>query len=139
MGVIAVTNTTEATVARVIEQYHKSGDFNGLPATTLVREFSISETDLKQELKSLIQDETLAISLYVNPHIRAFDDSVERQIAALEASPLDALVLYPTLATLAPRVKKLENYHDRPFSRMLFEGYPQLYQCYFELPVLERT
>ncbi len=125
-------------IGRVVKQYIESGDFNGLPATALAERFALSEEEIKRRLEGLIRDDTLAISLYVNPHIRAFDDPTTKQIEGLKAMPLSGLVVYPTRATLARRVARLRKYRDRRFSRILLEGFPQMHPCYFELPVLER-
>jgi hypothetical protein len=121
----------------VIEKYVNSYDFNGFPMKNLIEEIQINEKILIQEIRRLIEEEKLSISLYGNPHIKAFDYPIEDQINFLENRSLEEIVLYPTRLVLKGRVDE-EKYKDKPFSRMLLEGYPQFHQCYFELAVLER-
>jgi DNA-binding Lrp family transcriptional regulator len=130
-------NLEEKIINLVVENYITSRDFNGLPINRVLEEIPISEKEIKQKVRKLIIEGKLSISLYVNPYIRAFEDPIGRQIDFLENENLTQIVIYPTSSILKQRIDK-EKYKDKPFSRMLLEGYPQLYPCYFSLDVLER-
>jgi len=125
------------TIDLVIDKYIKSSDFNGLPMEELESELQINTEELRKRIKSLIINGILEVSLSSNPHIKIFDSSVKAQIDFFDKKDISAIVLYPSRIILSQHINQ-NDYIDRPFSRMLLLGYPQLHSCHFDLSVLER-
>lgn len=127
----------KAIVDRVVSSYVNSHDFNGLRASDLLSETEPSDADLRVALSALVEDGRLAISLYINPHILAFDHPVDKQVAAMQGLPLNKVVLYPTPRTIRGRVPSTK-YRGKPYTRQLLQAQPCFLQCFFELAVLDR-
>lgn len=124
-------------IDEVAKYYIQSRDFNGLPFIFLLEKFQIDEENLKNLIAQLIKDGVLSISLYINPHIKAFNDPVNDQLDFLKNKSINEIVIYPTKSTLKNRIPN-SKFRNKSFSRLLLKGYPIFYTCYFELSVLER-
>lgn len=121
---------------RVIDQYLKSGDFNGLyfhEATGTEREEAIDLT--RQELLQVVGEED-----YPNPHIRPWPSlrSIEEQVASIEALPKNryGVCLYPTPKALKGR-RLSTKLADQPFRKAMAKGRGTLELAYFNFDVLE--
>lgn len=116
-----------------------SSDFNGLPLSSFLRRGAD-----KQALFAAVGDLVCAgkiscafASVSVNPHIKRLPDlPVERQVALLVKEP-DGTCLYPS-ANLVHQYGRVTDFDDRPFSKMLLLGAPQVQPQGFDLGVLER-
>ena len=127
-------------LSKITEFYLSSRDFNGLPIENLAHDFNLEESELKNILISLIQEDKISLNfgdIHPNPHIKAFpEESAGKQIAKLQNSNLENVCAYPSDSHLAFEVDPLE-YEDRPFTRRLALGEPQLFYESFDLSVLE--
>jgi hypothetical protein len=114
---------------KITEFYLSSRDFNGLPIENLVHDFKLQESELKNILISLIQEDKISLNfgdIHPNPHIKALpEEPAEKQIAKLQKANLKNICAYPSGPHLALEVDPLE-YEDRPFTRRLALGEPQL-------------
>jgi len=116
-----------------------SSDFNGLPLSSIL----MKESD-RQAALAAVSDLVRAgkincafASVSVNPHIKRLPDlPAERQIALLGEEP-DRTCLYPS-ADLVHQHGRVADFDDRPFSKMLLLGAPQVEAQGFDLGVLER-
>jgi hypothetical protein len=124
-------------ISEITDYYIQSGDFNGLPASHLIKSLAIDADVLQDIILRLVKEGKIEVSTYINPHIRAFDCPIEKQIDHIKSKEVDAIVLYPSKATLENIVDSGQ-FNDKLFSRMLLLGHPQLQLCYFDLSVLER-
>ncbi|WP_427339601.1 hypothetical protein [Caloranaerobacter sp. DY30410] len=114
----------------VVKQYLESHDFNGLPYYYL-------EYDARDEICKLIDEDKVEIysSKYeINPHIKRLKQYLgkDKQKEEVINNP-QSIVLYPTENYL----KTLNLIEERPFTKMLMEGRPQLEILYFKVEVLE--
>lgn len=118
--------------------YRDSDDFNGLPYTDLVRRLQGSETSALRAIRTLVRrGEISAVfgDIHPNAHIRALpDEPIASQLAKLGSN--SNACLYPTELTLA-KVIPADLHADRPFTRRLALGEPQLAYAAFDLTVLE--
>jgi len=125
---------------RITRFYLESHDFNGIPADTLLKEFGGDPQELKTILAGLIKVGDISAvfgDVHPNPHIRALPDHPpERQVQLLEQASELSFCLYPTRQTLERAVAPTQ-FSDRPFTRMLALGEPQLKHMAFDLSVLE--
>lgn len=120
----------------VIKRYINSRDFNGLPARFLIEQLKISNEELENLLVELIESGDISLSLYINPHIKPFDWTKKEQLKFLKKKNLEEIIVYPTRQSLKGKFPK-NRYKDKPFSRMLLEGYPQFHYCFFDPSVLD--
>jgi len=113
----------------VTEYYlHTSRDFNGLPS------YNINNYD-ETMLKELITEEKILIITEfedINPHIKRFDYKIPIQTQIEYVSKRVNFVAYPTSKYL----KSLPIFEERPFTKMLCMGEPQLKFLYFNADVL---
>lgn len=118
--------------------YRGSHDFNGLPYTDLVRCVRGPDISVLRAVRALVRrGEISAIfgDIHPNAHIRALpDEPIASQLAKLAAD--SNACLYPTEATLA-KVVPADFHAERPFTRRLALGEPQLAYAAFDLAVLE--
>jgi hypothetical protein len=132
--------TSDALVSAVVDKYLQSGDFNGLPGHHIIAHFRVACDELRNILMPLVEAGHLDLNFgdnHPNPHIRAFrDEPIDQQLAKLSTSNSCGFVVYPTASTLQNRVD-VSAYADRPFTRRLAFGEPQLGFVSFELPVLD--
>lgn len=114
---------------KITEYYlHTSRDFNGLPSS------KINNND-ETLLKELIREEKIQIiteSEAVNPYIKCFDYNISIQTQIEYVSKRVNYVAYPTSKYL----KSLPSSEERPFTKMLCMGEPQLKFLYFDAQVL---
>jgi len=128
-------------ILREITQFYlTSGGFNGLPIRYIVQDFKLEETELKNILISLIQEDKISLNfgdIHPNPHIKAFwEESKEKQIEKVKRSNLAYVCAYPSCSHLKEVVNP-SKYQDRPFTLRLALGEPQLSFESFDLRVLE--
>lgn len=118
--------------------YRRSRDFNGIALDDLALAISVPRPSLLRAVRSLIRrGEVGAVfgDIHPNAHIRALpDEAPEKQLEKLTSSASPCL--YPTAATLAKAVPA-DHLVDRPFTRRLALGEPQLRIAAFDLTVLE--
>jgi hypothetical protein len=124
----------------ITEFYLSSRDFNGSPIENLARDFRLEESELKNVLIFLIREDKISLNfgdIHPNPHIKAFpEESPEKQIAKLQSANLGNVCAYPSESHLELTVNPFD-YEDRPFTRRLALGEPQLLYESFDLSVLE--
>jgi hypothetical protein len=119
----------------------ESHDFNGIPAKRLAEVSGETWEKLRPQIASLILarrvDLTFA-SIHENPHIKRLSDlPSEEQAARLNSEDVGGICVYPSAQLLVSRAD-LHSYDDRPYSRRLAIGEPQLRAMFFELSVLEK-
>ncbi|MGK9234796.1 hypothetical protein KXS07_23815 [Inquilinus limosus] len=124
----------------IVKHYIESGDFNGTPMRVFVRSTK-RKTKSLETIKELVRrgDISLAFaSQSINPHIRRLPDlPIEEQLYLLNSEPIDGICCYPN-RTVIERGVDLSVYSDRPFTKALLLGAPQLGMRAFDLSVLER-
>ena len=129
-------NTTEYLKQQAVDRYLQSGDFNGLS----VRLSELQEIVAIDELKGLIRDGLVDINFgdgHPNPHIKATElDPPDIQIDKIDSGQFDRVCIYPTQKTLAD-ILDADQFSDRPFTRRLALGEPQLKFYAFDLATLE--
>ena len=129
----------EAIAPMVAEYYLSSSDFNGLPVRNLFASDSEREA-IRAALGRLVHAGSVTLEFglaHPNPYIKALRPPPEAtQLAALEASDLQHVCAYPTEQVLATIVGANES-QDRPFTRRLMLGEPQLEFHAFDPSVLE--
>lgn len=127
-------------LAKITEHYLSSNEFNGFPIRLFVHDFDLTEKELKSILTSLIQRGKISLNfgdIHPNPYIKAFpEEPIEKQREKLINSNLENVCAYPTSAHLSLTVS-LSDHTDRPFTRRLALGEPQLAFESFDLSVLE--
>lgn len=125
----------------ITDFYIGSRDFNGMPVTELLGRQGLPWPELQDSLIQLIKDEKITLtfsSIFINPHIKAFPDlSPSEQIKKLKSKKSESMCAYPT-ASVIQSVVDVTEYNDRPFTKRLLLGEPQLLPIYFDLTVLER-
>ncbi len=130
-------------IDRVIElavsHYLESPDHNGLRVNDVAEEDSVAVRDW---IFRLAEDERLVIlneSNSINPHINAMDKMFRKPLTreAVDRSSLYHTTIYPAPVTLEAAVPADRNI-DRPFSRELDLGMPQLNFVFFKAAVLEK-
>lgn len=118
----------------ILEQYLESDEFNGFPVSVLT-EYLDNPHEI---VSSLIREGKVNLSLGQNPHILAFEPpDIETQLSTIESTDLLSICLYPSKAVLREAIPESEMV-DRPFTRELRIGEPQLKFSFFELSVLEQ-
>ncbi|ANS75282.1 hypothetical protein AWM70_12260 [Paenibacillus yonginensis] len=118
----------------VIEFYTKSSDFNGIPYWNLAEKYS--QDMLVDILMELIEEKKVSANFTLNPHIKQFEDfPLDKQINAIK-NKTSNVCLYPTESVLLETLP--ESHVDKPFTRMLYFGKPQLEPLFFEISVLEQ-
>jgi len=125
----------------IVGFYVQSKDFNGIPLDELPHRLRCSWPDLLAPLVQLIKAKKVTLtfsSVFVNPHIKAFPDlSPSQQIQKLKSEGPVGICAYPTASVIQSAVN-VAQYEDRPFTKRLVLGEPQLLPLYFDLTVLER-
>jgi hypothetical protein len=130
------TMNEEVLLGMITAQYLGSHDFNGLP----VRLAGISIDECRRLVRLLVENGRVSVNFgdrHSNPHILAFEpEPATEQLAKLDGDAFEHACLYPTRSYLATATPA-DLYADRPFSRMLALGEPQLGYRSFDLSVLE--
>lgn len=128
-------------VQRVAEFYFGSREFNGYPVHALISEFSLSEAEVTQALRDLIEAERIKVvfgNVHPNAHIKAFSGtSKEQQLEWLDSIELSGhFCLYPTRLTI-DACEDVPDFTGKPYSCELAMGAGQLDFRAFDLSVLE--
>lgn len=133
-------NRQDDIIEIITDFYLNSGDFNGLPVRSILSDFEIDESELKNILASLIRNDKISLNfgdIHPNPHVKAFaEEPSEKQIEKLRSSDLKHTCAYPSCSHLKEVVDPL-NYQGRPFTLRLGLGEAQLSYESFDLSVLE--
>lgn len=130
-------------LALVTDYYLESRDFNGISldgiAAVLNDTAVISRRRIETAVRGLVTDEKITLmfsSTSLNPHIKRLPAlPKEEQLERLEGG--GGICAYPTEAVIRTAVDE-SDYQDRPFTKRLLLGEPQLTPVYFDLHVLER-
>lgn len=126
---------------QITDFYIGSHDFNGISGIQLLRELKLPWPELLDSLIELIKDEKITLtfsSVVVNPHIKAFQDlPMSEQVQKLQSEGPEGICAYPTTSVIQS-VVDVTTYRDRPFTKRLLLGEPQLQPVYFDLTVLGR-
>ncbi|HUP60781.1 MAG TPA: AAA family ATPase [Thermoanaerobaculia bacterium] len=118
--------------------YQDSHDFNGMPFADLAHRLRAPKPSALHAVRALVRRGELSAifgDIHPNAHIRALpDEPIPSQLTKLR--PDSNACLYPTETTLAKVIPS--NLHaDRPFTRRLALGEPQLSYAAFDLAILE--
>ena len=123
---------TEEIQDRIVNKYLTSNDFNGYP----LRDFE----DHKNEIIELINEDRIEINfgdVHPNPYIKALElDNKEVQVEKINKKGLNNACAYPT-KTLLSTIIDLNYLKDKPFTRKLALGEPQLGFSAFDMSILE--
>jgi hypothetical protein len=126
-------------VQLAVAQYIGSGDYNGLPIRDLPG-FAADREKVREAVRQLVTGGHLTFEdgrMHPNPHIKAFaPPPIDKQLVFLKESTLDHACIYPVPEDLAKIVPANDSL-DRPFTRRLMLGEPQLEYHSFDLSVLE--
>jgi len=124
-----------------LDYYFESGDFNGLPISSVAKKHCLEINALEPDIRALLLDGKIDVcfgNVHPNPHIKAFSwITNEQQVEFLNTVGLTKhCCIYPSRATLEsePRVG---NYVDRPYTHEIAKGAGQLDHRSFDLSVLE--
>jgi len=132
---------SEAILKEITDFYLQSADFNGIPLSTLLERVELLWPQLQQHLTELIEGGKVSLafgSVQSNPHIKRFPDlPASQQIEKLREENPEGICAYPSAAVLEA-VVDVSQYNDRPFTKRLALGEPQLLPVYFDLEVLDR-
>lgn len=130
----------EPIVESALNQYFKSGDFNGLPIRTLFQSDADREL-VRIKLGELLKQELITLEFgyfHPNPHIKAFpvDPMHEATKKALAEDDFAHACVYPSPKVLKEHVSESDGI-GKPFTRRLMLGEPQLMHHAFDLSILE--
>ena len=132
-------STKDRIVEQVVTYYIGSRDFNGLPATRLTEELGLPWESLRVELKQLILSRRLTIAStdwQIHPHIRMFEAPIGTQVESVLTGEPSSICVYPTGQSVEARLD-ISEYDDRPFTRAVVLGAPQLLALAFSLDLLD--
>lgn len=133
------SDSSDLFVRMAIDQYLGSGDYNGLPLRSLPG-FATDREKVREVVQLSVANGRLAFEdgrIHSNPHIKAFSPPpIAKQLEFLKESDLVHACVYPMPEDLE-RVVDTNDSQDRPFSRRLMLGEPQLEFHSFDLSVLE--
>lgn len=138
MGKLRTTSLTSCVLDLITRSYQDSHDFNGVVYDEVAASVAASPEAARRAVRTLIRRGAIAAiygDRHPNAYIRALpDEPIDSQLEKFdeESDPC----LYPTEATLA-KVVHPTLYADRPFTRRLALGEPQLAYAAFDLAVLE--
>lgn len=131
----SITQSVQTTVTSF---YTQSRDFNGISYADLLRSTGLPDASARRAVLTLIRRGAISAifgDIHPNAHIRAFaDEPIESQLTKFASATFACL--YPTEATLSSVISS-DTYADRPFTRRLALGEPQLAYSAFDLTVLE--
>jgi hypothetical protein len=125
----------DALLAEVVEQYLRSGDFNGL---------AFADETRRDSAKALIREglvEVIGEEDFPNPHIRPWANrrSTDEQVASLDAAvdgTTSGVCLYPLSKALVGQ-EEVQALSDKPYTQRLAAGAGQLDVVFFGMDVLE--
>ncbi len=122
----------------VVRLYQESHDFNGVLYDEVVARLAAPEAAVVRAVRALIRRGAIAAifgDIHPNAYIRALrDEPIEAQLTKLSGGSHPCL--YPTEATLSTIIPP-DLYADKPFTRRLALGEPQLAYDAFDLAILE--
>ena len=121
---------------QVYNNFVNSLGYNGCSAYNLC--YDCTQDELLQCLIELIKEEEIEIITgdVGNTYIKSFDaEPIEKQVTLLPSlSPFDYCI-YPTESFLENK-RDVSSFNDRPFSKMLALGKPQLKCRFFNIDIL---
>lgn len=133
----------EAIVKSIVAFYFGSGDFNGYPIRSFMKEFNFSEPEAIAQIRNLINSRKIDCvfgNVHPNPHIKAFSDKgiePDEQIQFLDEFDFNGnFCIYPSPEVLSKCVE-VKSYGNSPFEKELALGAGQLDFRFFDLTVLE--
>jgi hypothetical protein len=133
---IILLETKEKIFKHVLDFYLKSKDCNGCPVQQLKDDTGYN----KGVISELIKEEKLLANYgdrHPNPHILALEaEPINDQLNKIDTGLFAYACLYPTRKALSRAIPKSYQI-DRPFSRLLWLGEPQLSFRMFDLGILE--
>ena len=100
--------------------------------------YDCTQDELLQCLIELIKEGEIEIITgdVGNTYIKSFDaESIEKQITQLPSLSFSDYSIYPTERVLENK-RDVSSFNDRPFSKMLALGKPQLRCCFFNIDIL---
>ena len=106
---------------------------------SLADDLDLKPDELRQELSSLISNEQATIastSWQAHPHIKMREVTVEVELRELGSAELSKMCAYPTVRAVE-RATDTSVFQDKPFTRALVRGAPQLIAFPFRLDVLD--
>ena len=122
---------------QVYNNFVNSSGYNGCSICNIG--YDCTQDELLQCLIELIKDGEIEIITgdVGNTYIKSFDaESIEKQITLLPSlSPFDYCI-YPTESVLENK-RDVSSFNDRPFSKMLALGKPQLKCRFFNIDILQ--
>lgn len=124
-------------INKIIGYYINSTNFNGMPLIKLQQQLKENIGQFNQGLTDLVKLGFIALNYTNNPYIKQFKDfPVSEQLEQLNYGDPRYICVFPTEKSLRTRLFT-EKYDDRPFTRMLFYGKPQLQAVYIDLCILD--
>jgi hypothetical protein len=122
-------------LARIVSSYLESRDFNGISLGALLKDKNGRALEIIKDLIARGDVEALSEES-VNPHIKRLPaPPISRQLSYLANDGI--VCLYPSIKHMV-RTLPGQVYRQRPFTRLLALGHPQLEPIFFHLNVLER-
>ncbi len=132
----ALTPDEQLIIGALTDFYLGSHRFNGIPSRDLPTIPGLAADPLVT-VRALVADGLVEVVRDVNPHIKRFrPKDVDQQLRFLRDAP-DSICLYPSPGYLETTVP-VDYERERPFTRRLCLGTPQIEPVFFELHVLER-
>jgi len=122
------------------DYYLKSNDFNGYPIRYILVKFKLSDAERNEILIELIQENLISLNfgdIHPNSYIKAYpEEEPEIQIDKLNSIQNIHICAYPT-TNYMKKVLDVTAFIDKPFTRKLALGEPQLSYEFFDLSILE--
>jgi hypothetical protein len=145
----------EKILNEVCDFFITSNDFNGIPITTLAEKTKVEYLSVIEILKELTKEGLVSNQKTVNPHIIALGHYDENhQLSVLESAKSNKtkkvksfgkinitfdshlICIYPSEKYLK-KIRDISSFSQKPFSKKLALGEPQLKPAYFEIEVLD--
>lgn len=124
----------------ITKNYLRSEDFNGISLQVLNKKSKLKINELNDILKSLLLKNKISLNFgdfHPNPYIKALQqDSAEIQIEKLQRYNSGSVCVYPSQIHLEIVVDSTLH-NNKPFTRKLALGEPQLSFYSFDLSILE--
>lgn len=117
---------------KIFDFYNNSHDFNGMPYWELEK---LHISNLDSYLLQLIGENVISVNFTINPHIKQFDFLIDKQLEYLEKNGFSQVCFYPT-EILLNKTLKTDKFDNRPFTKMLAYGKPQLMPIFFKIEIL---
>lgn len=145
----------EKVLKTIFDFFIKSGDFNGIPITTISGKLKIEYLETIEVLKNLLYKDLISVQSSVNPHIISLGDfTAETQLEILEKakknvekSPANLgdfikfsshlVCVYPSKKYLLEK-RNISEFSKSPYTEQLALAEAQLKPIFFEIDVLER-